>query len=62
MNTDLFQISHHVIMVAVEDTAEELYNLFVVEVVHTLHHPWEKELHRQVQVPPKLIWRGMKSV
>lgn len=46
--TNLFQVLHHLILIAIQYTAEKFDNLFVIEVVHILHHSWEEKLHCQV--------------
>lgn len=53
--TDLLQIAHHVILVAFKDSAEEFYNLFVIEVINAFYDPWQQQFHCQVQISMELV-------
>lgn len=53
--TDLLQIANHRVLVALENAAEELHDLLVVQVVDTFHDAGQQQLHRQVQISVELI-------
>lgn len=53
--TDLLQISHHVVLVASENAAEEFDDLLVVEVVNTFYNAWQEQFDGQVKISVELI-------
>lgn len=53
--TDLLQIAHHVILVAIEYATEEFDDLLVIEVVDTFYNAWQEQFHCQVKIPMELI-------
>lgn len=53
--TDLLQVADHLVLVAFEYTAEELYDLLVIEVVDAFYDAWQEQLHREVQISVELI-------
>lgn len=58
--TDLLQIPHHVILVALQYAAENLYYLLVIEVVDAFYNAWQEQFHRQEKISMELIWDGKK--
>lgn len=56
--TDLFQVTHHLVLVTVQYAAEEFDDLLVVEVVNAFYYAWEEQLHGQVEISFKLVFVG----
>lgn len=59
--TDLLQVADHLILVAFEYTAEELYDLLVIEVVDAFYDAWQEQLHREVKISVELICHKEKK-
>ncbi len=60
--TNLFQVLHHLILTAIQYAAEELGNLFVIEVIHILNHSWEEKLHCQVQISSEFVCKDVGGI
>lgn len=58
--TDLLQVPDHFILAAVENSAEQLYNLLVIQVVNNFNDTRQQQLNGQVQVTMKAIWKKMQ--
>lgn len=61
VNTHLLQVAHHVVLVASENTAEELNNLLIIQVVDTFNNTRQKQFYCQVKVSMEFICEGRKE-